>query len=226
MDRLPHGYTNQTRLEGDRVIKSYVGNGALERCRTEQLCLRALDGLLPVPRLIDAREGELSMQSLPGRPGQELIDEGHAEAVLHAAGRLLRRIHGLQKQTIELGGQGRAIVHGDFGPQNMLLSEHGDHVLGVLDWEWAHYGDPVEDLAWAEWIVRMHHQGSEESLPALFEGYGERPPWPARHAHMVRRCEELAASDPVQRGAVWPARLWRDRSSLVRKWAPLPDDGR
>ena len=201
-----------------------MGHGALERCRTEQLCLRAFDGLLPVPSLIDAREGEVTMQLLPGRHGQELFDEGHTDAVLYAAGSVLRRIHGLPKHTLQLRGQGRVIVHGDFGPQNLLLSDSGDEVLGVLDWEWAHSGDPLEDLAWAEWIVRMHHPESESGLRALFEGYGERPTWPNRQAQMMRRCEELAALDPVQSGGIPAAQLWTDRISLVRAWAPLPDD--
>ncbi len=226
MDRLPHGYTNKTRLENGRVIKRYEGSGAQERCLTEQQCLRAFSGRLPVPRVLSDRENELTMEHLDGRHGQELVDEGKAEAVLHAAGRVLWRIHEMPKHLVQLAGTGKVVVHGDFGPQNLLLSEQGDHVSGVLDWEWAHYGDPVEDLAWAEWIVRMHHPGSEASLPALFKGYGSRPPWPDRHGHMVRRCEELAASDPIQRGALSPARLWRDRSSFVRKWAPLPDDER
>lgn len=224
MNRLPHGYTNQTKLEGGNVVKSYVGPGASERCQTEQLCLQAFDGLLPVPSLIDARESEVTMQFLPGRHGQELIDEGHAEAVLYAAGSMLGRIHELPKHTLQLRGQGRVIMHGDFGPQNLLLSDGGDEVLGVLDWEWAHYGDPLEDLAWAEWIVRMHHPESESALRALFEGYGERPPWPNRQAPMMRRCEELAAQDTVQHGVTQAAQLWTDRISLVRAWAPLPDD--
>ncbi len=224
MSRLPHGYTNQTKLDGDYVIKAYVGHGARERCRTEQLCLRAFGGLLPVPSLIDAREGEVTMQFLPGRHGQELIDEGHADAVLYAAGKLLRCIHGLPKHTVQLGGQGRVIVHGDFGPQNLLFSDHGDEVVGVLDWEWAHFGDPLEDLAWAEWIVRTHHPDSEPSLRALFEGYGERPSWPNRQAQMMRRCEELAALDPVQRGGAPSGQLWNDRISLVRGWNRLPDE--
>lgn len=224
MDRLPHGYTNQSQLDGDHVVKRYVGYGAHERCRTEQLCLHAFDGLLPVPRLIGAREGELTMQLLPGRAGQELIDEGHADAVLYAAGSVLRRLHELPKHSLRLGGQGQVVVHGDFGPQNLLLAENGDEVLGVLDWEWAHFGDPVEDLAWAEWIVRMHHPDSAPDLHALFEGYGERPSWANRQGHMIRRCEELAARDPVQRGATPAAQLWTDRSSLARAWARLPDE--
>jgi aminoglycoside phosphotransferase (APT) family kinase protein len=39
------------------------------------------------------------------------------------------------------------LVHGDFRPGNVLF--HGDRIVGILDWEMAHVGDPGEDLAWA-----------------------------------------------------------------------------
>jgi len=38
------------------------------------------------------------------------------------------------------------LVHGDAGPGNFLF-EHG-HLTALLDWELAHAGDPMEDLAW------------------------------------------------------------------------------
>ena len=38
------------------------------------------------------------------------------------------------------------LVHGDFRLGNLLVDRSG--VRGVLDWELAHLGDPVEDLAW------------------------------------------------------------------------------
>lgn len=41
-------------------------------------------------------------------------------------------------------------------PTNADLDSDASAVTAVLDWEWAH-PDPVEDLAWCEWIVRMHH---------------------------------------------------------------------
>ncbi|HEY3737522.1 MAG TPA: phosphotransferase family protein [Jatrophihabitans sp.] len=41
----------------------------------------------------------------------------------------------------------RALVHGDFRPGNVLYE--GDRIVGLLDWEMAHVGDPIEDLAWA-----------------------------------------------------------------------------
>ncbi|MDJ0852187.1 MAG: phosphotransferase family protein [Myxococcota bacterium] len=39
-----------------------------------------------------------------------------------------------------------ALVHGDFRNGNVLVTETG--LAAVLDWELAHRGDPMEDLAW------------------------------------------------------------------------------
>jgi aminoglycoside phosphotransferase (APT) family kinase protein len=38
------------------------------------------------------------------------------------------------------------LVHGDFRIGNLLVDERG--LTAVLDWEFAHWGDPAEDLAW------------------------------------------------------------------------------
>jgi len=38
------------------------------------------------------------------------------------------------------------VVHGDFRNGNLLVTESG--LAAVLDWELAHLGDPMEDLAW------------------------------------------------------------------------------
>ncbi len=38
------------------------------------------------------------------------------------------------------------LVHGDFRTGNFMLTPDG--LAGVLDWEFAHYGDPLEDIAW------------------------------------------------------------------------------
>lgn len=48
------------------------------------------------------------------------------------------------------------LVHGDFKANNLMISSEGR--LTVLDWEMAHLGDPIEDLAWTmlwrtEWDV-------------------------------------------------------------------------
>jgi len=41
-----------------------------------------------------------------------------------------------------------AVVHGDFRTGNFLVSPDGE-IRAVLDWEMAHLGDPLEDLAWS-----------------------------------------------------------------------------
>lgn len=40
-----------------------------------------------------------------------------------------------------------SVVHGDYRTGNFLY--RGERILGILDWEMAHFGDPLEDLAWS-----------------------------------------------------------------------------
>jgi len=59
------------------------------------------------------------------------------------------------------------VVHGDCGPGNFM---HDDGVVtGLIDWEFAHFGDPHEDLAWLWFRVNMIHQDSEAD--GYFEHY-------------------------------------------------------
>ncbi len=50
------------------------------------------------------------------------------------------------------------VVHGDWRIGNLAVDEHG--LVAVLDWEFAHLGDPVEDLAWP--LVRAWRFGADE----------------------------------------------------------------
>ncbi|MBA4179095.1 MAG: phosphotransferase family protein [Anaerolinea sp.] len=51
-----------------------------------------------------------------------------------------------------------SVVHGDYRVGNFLYSNDGIH--GVLDWEMAHLGDPIEDVAWA-----MHEIWHRDLIP-------------------------------------------------------------
>ena len=44
------------------------------------------------------------------------------------------------------GGTATTLVHGDFRNGNLMVGEDG--LRGVLDWELAHLGDPMQDLGW------------------------------------------------------------------------------
>ena len=109
------------------------------------------------------------------------------------------------------------VVHGDFGPQNMLFDLNTNRVTGVLDWESAHVGHAVEDLAWTEWIVRMHHPEATDALDALFEAAGQRPPWPQRQAAMIRQIEDLIGYCESA-GRDHSAADWRDRLRRTETW--------
>jgi Ser/Thr protein kinase RdoA (MazF antagonist) len=198
--RLPHGYTDETRLEAGVVTKHYVGTDAAVRLEIEARALARLKDLLPVPGVLGIVHDalDLELEEIKGRPGQDLIVEGQAAAVLRSYGELLRRIQSLPPTLISHSPRaGDVIVHGDFGPHNLLFSADGTTVVGILDWEWTHLGGPIEDLAWAEWIVREHHPGSVHHLDRLFEGYGEVPAWQDRHMSMTKRCREISKSSDL-----------------------------
>ncbi len=72
------------------------------------------------------------------------------------------------------------VVHGDFRLGNLFVDPEG--LAGVLDWELAHLGDPVEDLGW--YCVRAWRFGSglpaggmgtREDLLAAYEAAGGAP---------------------------------------------------
>lgn len=78
MQPLRHGYTNDTRGDGRVVVKRYTGPHAPARRSRERAMLTGLQGLLPVPALLDGAEGDkLRMAFVDGVHGQELIGGRH-----------------------------------------------------------------------------------------------------------------------------------------------------
>lgn len=222
MNRLPHGYTNFTRrLPGQLIEKTYDGPRRWDNARRELTCLTALARRLPVAVVVrhDLTVPQLQLSALPGRHGQDLIDEGHAESVLRLVGTTLAALQALTVDLIPgLDGDGAVIVHGDFGPQNMLFDLQRDAVTGVLDWESAHLGSPIEDLAWTEWIVRMHHPGALDALDALFGGLPDRPSWSERQASMLEQSRRVLAYCESG-GMVDSARVWREQLRRTEAWS-------
>jgi Ser/Thr protein kinase RdoA (MazF antagonist) len=213
--RLPHGYTNTTERIGGAVHKSYLGPDPAERLRVEHAALTGLAGRFPVPAVLHRSAAGLHIAHVTGRHGQEALDDPdqrHARRVLRLCGALRRELSALDPASVPgLPGTGPVVVHGDFGPQNLLVTPGGDTALAVIDWECAHLGSAVEDLAWAEWIVRTHHPHLVDCLGDLFAGYGARPGWPERRAAMLRichRCREFCRrwEDPAA-VELWDGRI-------------------
>ena len=74
---------------------------------------------------------------------EKVIDEDEREPqpIARAAIRWLKRNPPPPAQKI-------SVVHGDYRTGNFLYDSSGS-IRGILDWEMAHLGDPLEDLGWA-----------------------------------------------------------------------------
>ena len=70
-------------------------------------------------------------------------------------------------------------VHGDFRLGNLAV---GDHLVAVLDWEFAHVGDPVEDVAWP--LVRAWRFGADARR---LGGIGDVEPYLDRYNELTGR---------------------------------------
>lgn len=62
------------------------------------------------------------------------------------------------------------LVHGDAGVHN-LLWQNG--ITALLDWEWAGLGNPLLDLGWIFWTIRLH-DAPDQLWQAFLRSYG---PW-------------------------------------------------
>jgi aminoglycoside phosphotransferase (APT) family kinase protein len=216
--RLPHGYTNETWLAGNSIWKHYLGFDGEQRMLQELAGIEAAGSVVPTPRVLSVSRPDRRVEfaRVDGQPGQSLIDRGFADNVLRAAGRTLAALH----------SAGINVTHGDYGPQNLLLDPTGQAVVLVADWEFSFSGSqPITDLAWAEWIVRMHHPDDVPSIGALFEGFGHAPPWTDRRQAMLRRCEWLRQRAETA-GDSAAQRLWAQRLAVTAGWpGPQQDAG-
>lgn len=85
---------------------------------------------------------------------EKVIDEDESEPQPIARG-ALRWL----KRNPPKPAQKLSIVHGDYRSGNFLHDSEGE-IRAILDWEMAHLGDPLEDLAWAMDPLWAHHDPS------------------------------------------------------------------
>lgn len=216
-ESLPHAYTNLVTARGHLVTKTYRGADGIERQQRETLAIRSLTGILPVATIVESQPGVVVLARIPGWHGQDLITAGQGQPVMFCLGRLLREVQAIAPTFYdEFEGTG-VLVHGDFGPNNVLLADDADEIVLLADWEWSTAGATVTDLAWAEFILRMHHPDHLECLPDLFDGYGERPPWSERQTAMADRAASLEAWVRTWKGAE-AAATWNYRSLCIARW--------
>jgi aminoglycoside phosphotransferase (APT) family kinase protein len=101
---------------------------------------RADPAALPIARAFDApAPDDCWRRELDAWEAVLLRDERHPQPIARAALRRLRRNPPPPAQKL-------SVVHGDYRSGNFLHAE--GKILAILDWEMAHLGDPLEDLAW------------------------------------------------------------------------------
>jgi hypothetical protein len=67
--------------------------------------------------------------------------------------------------------QGTVLLQGDTGPANFMFDANG--VTALVDWEWGHYGDPMEDLG-NIWLRDFFYPSSNGNLAPYFQHYAQR----------------------------------------------------
>ena len=95
-----------------------------------------LTGVMPAVQAEDCWRRELGIW-------EDILDADEAEPmpIIRAAIRWLRANPPPPAQKV-------GVVHGDYRTGNFLFDTQGE-IHGILDWEMAHLGDPLEDLGWS-----------------------------------------------------------------------------
>ena len=57
------------------------------------------------------------------------------------------------------------LIHGDYGPHNALLNNDTIH---IIDWEWAGWGSPIQDVSWIIWFLKLHYPERAQDLFLTF----------------------------------------------------------
>jgi hypothetical protein len=131
---------------------------------------------LPVARVkAGTRVNALHLEYVEGVPATEAIEAGHASSVLRAMGRLLRDIQAVPKSRFGASADWQVFAHGDFAPYNVIVSEDGETVKAIVDWEAATLTQPITDLAWCQAQFLRLFPRHRYALSHLFEGYGAAP---------------------------------------------------
>jgi aminoglycoside phosphotransferase (APT) family kinase protein len=169
-DELGTGFIMQ-RIEGETIARKILRDEQFARARpilARQLG-RVIAGIHGLPALKLPKLREMSATKEIADLEREYRSFGWPRPVFELALRWLReRDPGPSKEV--------TLVHGDFRHGNLIIGSDG--VRAVLDWELAHFGDPMEDLGWIcvnSWRFGEIDKpvGGFGSREELFAGYEE-----------------------------------------------------
>jgi aminoglycoside phosphotransferase (APT) family kinase protein len=160
------------RLEGESVGRRIVREPAFAEARRllprqmgEQLArIHAVAVTHPAVTVLPRSPAGSALETAT----QHLWKLGEAHPVLELAARWLRKHAPTTTENV--------LVHGDFRIGNLMIGPEG--LRGVFDWEFAHVGDPAEDLAWPcvrSWRFGQDHLrlGGVGDAEEFFRAYEE-----------------------------------------------------
>jgi aminoglycoside phosphotransferase (APT) family kinase protein len=134
------------RLEGEAVGRRVVRDATLAEARAklprqmgEQLAkIHAVNSSMGLEFLPRPEPGQSPAACALERAAQQLWRLGEPHPALELSLRWLRKHAPACNESV--------LLHGDFRLGNLMVGPDG--LVGIFDWEFAHVGDPAEDLAW------------------------------------------------------------------------------
>jgi aminoglycoside phosphotransferase (APT) family kinase protein len=179
------------RLEGESVGRRVVREAGLAEAR-RHLPRQMGEQLAHIHAIDAAREGlDFLPAPLAGRTPAQTAVENTARQ-LHQLGEphpaLELALRWLQRHAPPEDAAGPGLVHGDFRIGNLMVGSEG--LRGVFDWEFAHLGDPAEDLAWP--CVRSWRFGQDR---LRLGGVGSREEFLEAYRHVGGRAVDPRAVD-------------------------------
>jgi aminoglycoside phosphotransferase (APT) family kinase protein len=159
------------RVEGETIGRRIVSRPELAEGRAS-LPLQLAEELAKVHSIAADDLPFLHAGDVLGRLEQELDSVGEPHPAIELGLHWLRAHRPVPLDPV--------VLHGDFRIGNVVVSERG--LEYVLDWEFAHLGDPREDVAWP--LVRAWRFGADE---LRLGGVGEVEPYLAHYCGLTGR---------------------------------------
>jgi aminoglycoside phosphotransferase len=115
-------------------------------------CMRAH---LPVPRVLEVREGWMLLSALPGVPLHEEVWRSRPDDVV--------RISASALEALRRAG----VTHGDMSLPNILGDPGTAELTGIVDWRYAERFGPEVDVAAVTWSLRYNGYPDDVALALL-----------------------------------------------------------
>lgn len=116
-------------------------------------------------------------------------------------------------------GRPVVVAHGDYGPQNVLITE--GRVTGLLDFEDVRLADPLLDVAWWAWLVRAHTPAAfNRSWSGFLGAIGIDPDQPDLHrrAMVLIICRLLETAEHFRSARPEKHASWAGRVEATLGW--------